>query len=166
METVIVTAKNLIENLVRERLGEIPVARNAVAEKNIRSQRYGKLVSILTADGKFDERSYKKTKYSENQKLYEQTTRGSRKIPVEIRCFAKNEAETDEMLEEILRYLPRTWSIGRRNGTIDIMTEQNTDWSTNFTDSSMQSVFVLFTMEIAQNPVELPVIQQTQVIPA
>lgn len=157
-KSVIIAAKDLLQGIITANFGKnFKVVRNKVDEDNEKSKRTGNFVSILTADGNFDERNAKTIKYStSDKKMYTMELRGNRKIPFEIRVYGKTEEDTDKILETILSYIPRSWNIGQRKGTIDILTEHNNDYASNYKDGAMQSVFILFTMEIGKMPIEIP----------
>jgi hypothetical protein len=70
------------------------------------------------------------------------------------------------MLEDIMRHIPRVWKVGARTGKIDIISESNSDWSSNFTDFSMQACSVIFEMPIATDPEDVPMLSgKTKVTP-
>jgi hypothetical protein len=155
-KSVIIAAKDLLQKAVKDGLGpHFKIVRNKVDEDNEKSKRTGNFVSLLTADGNFDERSARTIKYTADG-LYKIDIRGNRKIPIEIKVFGKTEEDTDMILETILSYIPRTWSIGQRKGTIDIKTEHSNDYASNYKDGAMQSCFVLISMEIGKPPEKIP----------
>ncbi|MBN2546564.1 MAG: hypothetical protein JXB50_12260 [Spirochaetes bacterium] len=158
-KSVITAAKDLLSGIIKNIYGKnFAVVKNSVDEANEKNKRTNNFVSVLTADGSFDERSIKTKKYSTEEGLYKIEIRGLRKIPLEIRVYGKVEEETDEILENILSYLPGQWQIGQRQGTIDIMTEHSNDYASNYKDGAMQTCFVLFSMEIGKAPVQVPTI--------
>lgn len=161
-DTVLVCAKNLIENIVTEKL-KIKVVKNLIDEQNEKTKRTSCFVSILSADGSFVEKETKTIRINLNGKEYDYFIRGSRSIPIEIRVFGKNEAETDKILENILANLPRTWNIEDRYGTVEIISEHCNDYTSNYKDGVMQSAFVRFTMQIGYIKNEIKEIKNTKI---
>lgn len=159
-KSVIIAAKDLIAEIIKDRFGtSYQVARNIVAETNLKSARHQTFISLLTADGKFNEKNAKTVRYKDTDYQYSILVRGSRNIPIEVRVYGKDEAETDRILEIILSYMPRYWMIGKREGEIEILSEHDADYSSNYKDGSMQSAFILFIMDIGKEPAKVPVIK-------
>lgn len=158
--SVIVAAKDLISEIIKEQFDiSFKIARSITDETNLKSARQNAFVSLLTADGKFNEKNAKTVRYKEVEDHYSILVRGSRNIPIEVRVFGKNESETDRILETILSYMPRYWKIGQRSGEIEILSEHDADYSSNYKDGSMQSAFILFIMDIGKKPAKITTIK-------
>lgn len=164
--SVVFEAKKLIEDLVKTRFNKtLKVVKSMKDEKNLINSKNRKFISIITADGKFDNKPAGSDKYISENKRYESFLRGARIPLIEIRVYANNEEESDFILEEILRNLPIKWKLGRYEGSIDIISEHNSDWTTNLIDFHLQSAVCRFEMSIATDPIEIPTFGKSSVTP-
>jgi hypothetical protein len=140
--------------------------RKAEGDSLVQSKRLPYAV-LLTADGQFDERTVKTIKYKDTAgQIQSVQTRGTRKVPMELQVVAETEEKVDRYLGDVVRNLPRTWVLGQFAGTINILTEHLDDYSSNYQDRAMMSVFVMFTMEIGADPVPVPMLGGATVQPA
>jgi len=164
---MVTEAKRLIEAIVRKRTPVRAVAFRKTEEDTLRSQKTMPYVALLTADGKFDERTMKRVKTrSADGTLSVVQVRGTRMVPIEIRVAARSEEEADRYLGDVLRYLPHSWSVGDYAGRVDVLTEHHDDYASNAADRAIASAFVMFELEIGTDPEAVPQIGGSEVGPA
>lgn len=84
---------------------------------------------------------FKKARYLKTR--YKYFVRGSRNIPIECRVYTQTEDEADDLIGEIIRFMPRAWSIGKWQGKINIQDEAHDDYASNYAGQAM-SLFVAF----------------------
>ena len=93
MSGMIRAAKDLLQAVVAQRIPAATVVRSAAAESRAIMSRKWPLVSLITDPGRFDDREAKTVRYPDTEAgvLKQRYVRGSRILPVLLRCWAEGE---------------------------------------------------------------------------
>jgi hypothetical protein len=158
MDGFIKTAKDILEDVVKAHIENVTVARSAVKEKRSIMSRQWPLVSLITDPGKFDDRTAQWYRYADttDNTLKQRYVRGTRKLPIAVALWAKDEETADELFSGLLPYIPRTWEYDDFGGTILITGEDNSDYADNVSDVYRCIAVVEFDCMVAQAPEIVP----------
>ncbi|MDR0710362.1 MAG: hypothetical protein LBF77_09880 [Spirochaetaceae bacterium] len=144
-------AKDLLEEVVKERVPESVIVRSALDESQEVFTRKFPLVSLITNPGGFDDREAKTVKYFDEadgmwKKRY---IRGSRVLPILLRLWAKDEEDADRYFSRIIPAIPRTWEYDNLSGLVLINHEEHSDHTGNVAKRYLSVAEIQFTMAAA-----------------
>jgi hypothetical protein len=156
--------KDILQAVVEQRTPNVTVVRSVKEEKEAIMARKFPLVALVTNQGHFDDRDAKKVRYKdeEAETWKERYIRGSRILPILLRCWSKGENEADAVFSRILPAIPRRWELDGFEGTILISIEEHSDHSGNMAELYVSVVEVQFTVPVALEETIVPTISQVQ----
>jgi hypothetical protein len=154
-------AKDLLEQVVRERIPGVFVVRSAAEESHSIMARELPLVSLVTNPGKFDDRESKTIRYPDEEAgiWKERYVRGRRIIPILLRCWAVGEDAADELFSRILPAIPRKWELDGFEGLIVIETEEHSDFVDNVNKLYLSVAEIQFSVPVAMEETDVPTIK-------
>jgi hypothetical protein len=154
--------KDLLENTVREIIPAAVVARSKAEESRATMARKFPLVSLITNPGQFDDRQARIYRYADEDagSWMERYVRGSRIIPILLRCWAGGEDETDEIFSKILPAIPRKWEYDGFEGLVLINGEEHSDFADSVTKLYLSVVEIQFSIDVARAAVPVPTIKE------
>jgi hypothetical protein len=157
---VIKEAKDVLEAAVRSVSPGIAVARSMAEEKHSIMSRVLPLVSLITNPGRFDNRTGKTVRwYDAEEETYKQRkVRGSRTLPLLLRCFAESEDAADALFSVIIPALPSRWEFDGFEGAVRIGTEEHSDFAGNVSQLYLSVAEVEFTVDVAGEEEIVPTI--------
>jgi hypothetical protein len=168
---VIKEAKDVLENIVHTVLPAVAadyvVVRSKSKEEQSIMARKWPVISLITETGNFDDREARTYRYADTEAktLKERYVRGSRTLPIQLRCWAEGEDAADEIFSKLLPEIPRHWELDGFEGLIRIGFEEHSD-STDALSKLYLSVAVIeFTIDVAGQEKIVPTIRQTEIQP-
>jgi hypothetical protein len=156
-------AKNILEQVVRERIPDAVVVRSAAEEAEGLMTRKLPLVSLVTNRGWFDDREAKTIRYPDGEAgiWKERYVRGKRILPILLRCWAEGEDAADELFSRILPAIPRKWEYDGFEGLIVIEGDEHSDHVDNVNKMYLSVAEVQFSVQIALEETAVPTIKAT-----
>ena len=128
--------KDLLETVIIERIAGVTVVRSARDESRAFMSRQWPLVALITNPGRFDDREARTYRYADIEAgtWKQRSVRGSRIIPILMRCWAEGEEATDAVFSRIIPAIPRRWEYDGFEGFILINREEHTDHTDSVND--------------------------------
>jgi hypothetical protein len=122
------------------------------------------LVTLVTNPGNFDDRTAKTFRYADVEAgtLKQRTIRGSRILPILLRCWAEGEDAADELFSRIIPAIPRKWEYDGFEGTIVINHEEHSDFVDSVTKLYMSVAEIQFTVTVALDEEIVPTIKTVE----
>jgi hypothetical protein len=159
--------KDLLETVIKERIPGINVVRSVRDESRAIMTRQWPLVSLITKPGRFDDREARTYRYADIEAgvWKQRSVRGSRIIPILMRCWAEGEDAADEIFSRIIPAIPRRWEYDGFEGFVLINREEHTDHTDSVTDLYLSVAEIQFSVDVALEEEIVPTIDQTQVEP-
>jgi hypothetical protein len=159
--------KDLLETIVLERIPGIPIVRSVSAEKQTITAHQFPFVALVTNPGRFDDREARVCRYADVEAgtWKQRTVRGSRIIPILLRCWTAGEEEADALFSRILPAVPRRWKHDGFEGFVLINREEHSDHTGNVLKLYVSVAEIEFRIDIALDEVIVPTIDQTAVEP-
>jgi hypothetical protein len=159
--------KDLLETVIKERIPGINVVRSVRDESREIMTRQWPLVSLITKPGRFDDREARVYRYADIEAgvWKQRSVRGSRIIPILMRCWAEGEDAADEIFSRIIPAIPRRWEYDGFEGFVLINREEHTDHTDSATVLYLSVAEVQFSVDVALEEEIVPTIDQTQVEP-
>jgi hypothetical protein len=154
-------AKDILEVVVRERIPDAVVVRSVAHESEELMTRKLPLVSLITNQGRFDDREAKTIRYPDAEAgiWKERYVRGKRILPIVLRCWAEGEEAADELLSRILPAIPRKWELDGFKGLIVIENEEHSDFLDSVTELYLSVVVIQFSVPVAMEETDVPTIK-------
>jgi hypothetical protein len=161
---MIVECKNILSEAIAAFTQVQLIVRSVVDEKKLLSERSFPFCSLITLPGKFDDRSTKLVKILDTirRQWTMHQVRGTRNLPIQIRIFTKSEEEASSLAHDIIRNIPLTFEYNGKQGKISIGEEEHSDHVTRLTEKYLSLIIVMFSVEVAADPVDLPTITATE----
>jgi hypothetical protein len=154
---VITEAKDLLETIVKKRIEGVTVVRSAADESHARMKRQFPLIALITNPGPFDGSQAQTYRYFDDNREYKQRyARGTRNLPILLRCWSTGETEADKVFSRIIPAIPSRWAYDDFTGSIEIGTEEHSDHSGNVAKVYCSVVDVTFSVAAAMEPGEVP----------
>jgi hypothetical protein len=91
----------------------------------------------------------------------ERYIRGSRILPIILRCWAAGEDETDAAFSRILTAVPRKWEYDGFEGLILINGEEHSDFADSVSKLYVSTAEIQFSVDVAKTAVPVPTITET-----
>jgi hypothetical protein len=159
--------KDLLEAVIKERIPGINVVRSARDESRVVMARTWPLVSLITNPGRFDDREARVYRYADVEAgMWKQrSVRGSRIIPILMRCWAEGEETVDAVFSRIIPAIPRRWGYDGFEGFVLINREEHTDHTDSVTNVYLSVAEIQFSVDVALEEEVVPTIDRTQVEP-
>jgi hypothetical protein len=155
------TAKDVLQAAVENRVQGATIVRSAAEESRAIMARKWPLVSLITSPGRFDDREAKTVRYADAEAgtLKQRYVRGSRILPIQLRCWAEGEDAADEVFSRILPAIPRKWMYDGFEGSIVINAEEHSDHTGNAAKMYLSVAEVQFTVPVALDEEIVPTIK-------
>ncbi|MBN2536382.1 MAG: hypothetical protein JXB88_26095 [Spirochaetales bacterium] len=152
--------KDILEQIVSERVPEATIARSFLAEKKANLAQKWPVVAFITNPGRFDDSEAKIARYFDEQvNMWKQRyIRGKRILPVLIRCWAVSEEAADTLFSSIIPYIPSRWSLDNFQGEVTIVLEEHSDHAGNTSKLYVSIAVIEFSVPVARDAVDVPVI--------
>jgi hypothetical protein len=169
---VIKEIKDVLEAVVSARIPGITVARSALEESHAIMARKWPLVSLITNPGRFDDREARLVRYADTGEggrgavtWKQRTVRGTRRVPILLRCWNKGEDATDEIFSRIIPAIPRRWDYDGFQGFVLIGAEEHSDHTDSVTNLYLSMAEIQFTVDVALEETIVPTIDTTEIEP-
>jgi hypothetical protein len=158
MSGLVKAVKDLLEEAVHTRYPGVLVVRNRAEENRAVMARTRPFVSLITAQGKFDDRTAKVVRWADTASgtLKQRYVRGTRQLPVQVSVWAGREEEADEMFSRLIPCIPRLWEFDDFGGTVLITREEHSDFADNVSDLYCSILEVQFQIEVAGDAEVIP----------
>jgi hypothetical protein len=159
--------KDLLETVIATRIAGITIVRSLPEEERAIMTRKWPLVSLVTNPGRFDDREARVFRYAdmEGGTWKQRNVRGSRIIPVLVRCWAAGEDATDAIFSRVIPAIPRRWQYDGFEGFILINREEHTDHTDSISDLYLSVAEIEFRIDVAFDEEIVPTIDQTEIEP-
>ena len=156
-------AKTLLEGIVKRAAPKATVVKSAAEESRAIMARRFPLVALVTNPGTFDNSEARTVRYVDESGAYmERYVRGTRSLPVLIRCWESGEDGADALVGAVIPEVPSRWECDGFAGEVRIGTEEHSDHAGNLTKGYVSVVEVTFTAPAARKPHEVPVIKRSE----
>ncbi|GHU01836.1 hypothetical protein FACS1894147_02460 [Spirochaetia bacterium] len=154
-------AKDVLQSVVQTRVPEANIVRSVAEESRAIMARKWPLVTLVTNPGNFDDREAKTFRYADAEAgtLKQRYVRGSRILPILLRCWAEGEDAADEMFSRIIPAIPRKWEYDGFEGTILINHEEHSDFVDSVTKLFLSVAEIQFTVPVALDEEVVPTIK-------
>jgi hypothetical protein len=164
---VIKEAKDVLEQVVRDRIPEAVIVRSRVEEKRRIKVRKWPLVSLITNPGKFDDRQARTYRYydEEAETWKQRYIRGSRILPVLLGVWDEGEEKVDALFSRILPAVPRHWKYDGFEGLIVVNWEEHSDHADTASKLYLSVAEIQFTVDVALEEEIVPTIHTVEVTP-
>jgi hypothetical protein len=159
--------KDLLEQVVIERIPGITIVRSVAAESHAIMARQWPLIALITNPGRFDDREARVFRYADVEAgvWKQRLVRGCRIVPLLLRCWGTGEDATDELFSHILPAIPRHWVYDGFEGSVLINEEEHSDHSDNMTKLYLSIAEILFKVDVALEEEIVPTIDTTEIEP-
>jgi hypothetical protein len=157
-------AKDVIETVIRERITDAVIARSVAEESRaFMAQKYP-LIALITNHGRFDDRTARTNRYAdETSGTWKQRyVRGSRIVPILLRCWAEGEEATDKVFSRILPAIPRKWEYDGFEGLILINYEEHSNCTDSMSKLYLSIAEIQLTVDVATEEEEVPTIDTVE----
>ena len=156
-------AKTVLENIVKKAAPKATVVRSVAEESRAIMSRKFPLVALVTNPGTFDNDEARTLRYRDGEGRYqERYVRGTRSLPVLIRCWESGEDGADALLTAIIPEVPSRWEYDGFDGGVRIGFEEHSDHAGNLSKGYVSVVEVTFTAPAARQPNTAPLIEKTE----
>jgi hypothetical protein len=151
-------AKDILQAVAAQRIPSATIVRSAADESRAIMARKWPLVSLITDPGRFDDREAKTVRYADKEAglLKQRYVRGSRILPILLRCWAEGEDAADEVFSRILPAIPRKWEYDGFEGLIVINAEEHSDHTGNASKLYLSVAEIQFTVQVALEEETVP----------
>lgn len=160
-------AKDVLEAVVRERIPDAVIARSVAEESRAFKIRKWPLIALITSPGRFDDRTARTNRYADEATgtWKQRYVRGSRIVPVQLRCWAEGEEATDTIFSRILPAIPRKWEYDGFQGAVLINYEEHSDCTDSMSTMYLSIAEIQFTVDVAMEEEEVPTINTVEAEP-
>jgi hypothetical protein len=160
---VIKEVKDVLARVVKEIEPSATVARTGMEEQRGIMARSLPLVSLITNPGRFDDREARVYRYADEDAgiWKERYIRGSRIVPILLRCWAGGEDEADEIFSRLLPAIPRRWDYDGFEGLVLINGEEHSDFADTVSNLYMSMAEIQFSIDVAKPAVPVPTFTET-----
>ena len=160
-------AKDILQNMVASRAPGVAVVRSAAEEQHAIMARTVPLVSLITNPGRFDDREAKTYRCwdAEAGTYLQRYVRGSRKLPVLLRVWAKDEEAADALFSRLLPAVPRKWELDGFEGLVVIEGEEHSDYVDNVSALYLSVAEIQFSVPVALEEEIVPTFQTVEAEP-
>jgi len=167
MDGMIKAAKDLLDECITAVLPDATVVRSRADENKQVMARKWPLVSLITQEGKLDDRTAHLARYRDEVtgELKQRMIRGTRIVPILISVWAQGENETDAAFSLIVPRIPRKWEYDDFVGRIFINSEEHSDFADNVSNLYCSILEVEFQVEVAGDAELVPTFVQVSEIP-
>lgn len=153
---MITAIKNILSGVLQD--AGIPaerIARNAREEQALVSRReVFPFASLVTDPGRFESPDHKEVRLKmEGKTLYRQI-RTKRIIPMVVKITGKDEAQSGEILSQIIARLPFAWEYKGIQGTIEPTHEEYSDYDSRMNARHEAVVVVEFAVDVGPEGLE------------
>ena len=157
-------AKDVLETVIRERIPDAVIARSVKEESQAFMGRKYPIIALITAPGRFDDRTARTNRYADETTgtWKERYVRGSRIVPIQLRCWAEGEEATDEVFSRILPAIPRKWEYDGFEGSILINYEEHSDCTDSMNKVYLSIAEIQFAVDVATGEEEVPTIDTVE----
>ena len=160
---MITEVKNLLEQIIKNRIEGITVVRSAAEEsKNIMARKFP-LAALITNPGSFDGSQAQTFRYFEGKEYKQRYSRGNRNLPILVRCWSTGEAEADNVFSRIIPAIPSRWEYDGFTGSVEIGSEEHSDHTGNITNLYCSIAEVRFSVAAAMEPGEIPYFDKVEI---
>ena len=165
---MITEAKNLLENVIKKAVPNLPVVKSAAAEAQQIMARQFPFASLITNPGNFDSNEARTVRYFEGEgsdrRYIERYIRGVRSLPILIRVWADGEEGADDIVSRVIPELPAQWEYDGFTGRVEINFEEHSDHAGNMSKKYCSVVEVTFSGMAARAPGKAPVIENAEIV--
>lgn len=160
-------AKDILESVVAARCPDAAIVRSAEEERTAIMARKFPLVSLITNPGTFDSSEARTVRYYDEAAGFwkQRYVRGSRVLPVLVRCWAKGEDAADALFSRIIPAIPSRWEYDDFAGTVEIVAEEHSDHAGVTAKLFLSVAEVHFTAPAALEEGVIPAIDQIDTAP-
>jgi hypothetical protein len=165
---VIKEAKDLLESVVHGVLPALApgymVVRSKSKEEQAIMARKWPVISLITDEGTFDDREARTCRYADTEAgiWKERYVRGSRTLPLQLRCWAEGEDAADEIFSKLLPEIPRRWELDGFEGLIRIGVEAHSDNTGAVSTLYLSAALIEFSVDVAGKETIIPTIRRTE----
>jgi hypothetical protein len=160
-------AKDVLAAVVRARIPDAVIVRSVSEESRAFMSRKYPLIALITNPGRFDDRTARTNRYAdETSGTWKQRyVRGSRIVPIQLRCWAEGEEATDTVFSRILPAIPRKWAYDDFEGSILINYEEHSDCTDSMSKLFLSIAEIQFTVDVAMEEEAVPTINTVETEP-
>jgi hypothetical protein len=154
-------AKDILRDVVLDRVPGVTIVRNMAEEQRAVMARQWPLVSLITNPGRFDDRGSKTIRYPDEDAgvWKERYVRGRRILPMLLRCWAEGEDAADAAVSRIIPAIPRKWELDGFEGLVVINNEEHSDFEDNMNKLYLSVVEIEFSVPVAQEEKDVPTVK-------
>ncbi|OHD22774.1 MAG: hypothetical protein A2Y38_20110 [Spirochaetes bacterium GWB1_59_5] len=133
------------------------IVRSAADEKKAVLERAHPFASLISAPGSFDNTTSRRAaRTASGGGVEKYFIRGTRRLPIGIRVWAKTENDADAIVSAFLPFIPHRWAAEGAEGVVEIKKTDASDFASAVSGHYVMMVEVAFSLDVAMPGGERP----------